>query len=48
MSDCRIKLGMFGSEIKLLMNSFIPKVNDKHNFNNPYITYEVIHIQKIS
>ena len=48
MSDCRRKLGMFGSEIKLLMNSFIPKVNNKRNFKNPYITYEVIRIQKIS
>ena len=44
MSDCRRKLEVFGSEIKLLMNNFIPKVNDKQNFKNPYIIYEVIRI----
>ena len=36
----------FSSELKLLMNNFIPKTNNKRKFRNPYITSEVIRIRK--
>ena len=38
----------FSSELKLLMNDFISKVNNKRKVKNPYITSKAIHVWKKS